>query len=507
MDRAELEILIPEIERREERNACAKSFSEFVRRAWRYVEPNDKLDWNWHLDVKCVHLQALSSGKIRNLIINEPPGHGKSLIVSVLWVAWEWGPGGRPYLRWMSSSYSSDISVRDSIRCRSLIESDWYQRLWGDTVRLVKRNETRLDNSAGGIRIASSVGGLSTGERVHRAIHDDLLRANDEHSKAMREQAIQHLRAMSTRAVNPDDYRQVLIMQRLHEEDPTGWLMKRQPGRWDRLRLRASYQGPDQPTSIGWVDPRREAGEPLWPSRYPSAKNEELAADLGEWRASGQLQQEPSPAGGGILKKKWWRPWPKERELPKCDHVFCSWDTAYSEEDLKENSCSAMTEWGIWYNEHLRDGRGGYCVLLLSAWDGRVDYPDLKQRALDIERERTPNRHLIEKKASGQSLIQDLRRSRISVYRYNPDRDKVARAYAVQSILQGGVVWYPEGKLWASKVIDACASFPYGVPPSSDYNDTVTQALLYLRNGWWLDHPDDEEDEEIPSPKVRRLYG
>lgn len=500
-------LLLREKNRRADRRACEGSFAEFVKRAWPYVEPNDELDWNWHLDAKCVHLQAVSAGRIQNLIINEPPGYAKSLIVSVLWPAWEWGPAGRPELRWMASSYSSDISIRDSIRCRNLIECDWYQERWGETVRLIKRNETRLETAAGGFRVASSVGGLSTGERVHRSIHDDLLRANDEHSKAMREQAVQHLRAMATRAVDPADYHQVLIMQRLHEEDPAGWLLKEQPGRWEQLRMPAKYEGPQKATSIGWTDPRTKEGEALWPNRYPTKSINEIAGDLGEWRAAGQLQQLPQPAGGGILRKRWWHEWPANKPLPIMDHVYCSWDTAYSEEDLKENSCSAMLELGIWWNEYLRNGRGGHCAMLLSAWDGRVDYPDLKLRALDIDKVRAPDRHLIEKKASGQSLIQDMRRARISVFRYNPDRDKVARAYAVQSVLKNGQVWYPEGKAWALRVIDAVSSFPFGLPPSSDYTDCLTQGLLYMLHGWWLESTDDPEDVEIVQPKRRRLYG
>ncbi|MDQ3562735.1 MAG: hypothetical protein M3436_00880 [Pseudomonadota bacterium] len=334
-----------------------------------------------------------------------------------------------------------------------------------------------------------------------------MLRANDEHSKAMREQAIQHLRAMATRAVDPADYHQVLIMQRLHEEDPAGWLLKEQPGRWEQLRMPAKYEGPERPTSIGWTDPRTQEGEALWPSRYPTKSINEIAGDLGEWRAAGQLQQHPQPAGGGILRSRWWMEWPKDKALPVCDHIFTSWDTAYSEEDLKDNACSAMLELGIWWNEYLRNGRGGHCAILLSAWDGRVDYPDLKAKALAIDHERAPDRHLIEKKASGQSLIQDMRRAGISVYRYSPDRDKIARAYAVQSLLKAGMVWYPEGKLWATKVIAAVSSFPFGLPPSSDYADCLTQGLLYLRNSWWIDHPDEKEDEEIPQPKKRRLYG
>lgn len=135
-----------------------------------------------------------------------------------------------------------------------------------------------------------------------------------------------------------------------------------------------------------------------------------------------------------------------------------------------------------------------------------MDYPDLREKAQHLERDKKPDRHLIEKKASGQSLIQDLRRAGVGVYRYNPDRDKIARAYAVQAMLQAGLIWYVNRK-WAQRVIDMLGAFPNGAPPSSDYTDTATQAWLYLRNGWWVEHPDDPEDEELPKSNERRLYG
>lgn len=497
----ELLELLEEQNRRWERERLEKSLAAFVREAWQVVEPSTVLVWNWHIDAICEHLEAVSCGQIRNLIINVPPGTMKSLLVSVFWPAWDWAK--YPHLRWIYSSYSSDLSIRDSNRMRMLLHSDWYKSLWATQFALTKANETRLENSKTGFRVASSTGGLGTGERVHRAVNDDLLRANDAHSQAMRNQAIEHLRAMSTRGVGPGEFRQVLIMQRLHEEDPAGWLLREQPGRWEHLRLPAEFEPADcSTTSIGWRDPRTKEGELLWPQQFPPEEIEVIKEALGEFGTAGQLQQRPSPAGGGILKKRWWQEWPADKPMPTCDHIFYSWDTAYSEDDLETNSCSAYTGWGIFWHEV----KSRYCLILLDAWDGRVDYPDLREKAQHLERDKHPDRHLIEKKASGQSLIQDLRRAGVMVSRYNPDRDKVARAYAVQAMLQAGLIWYVKRR-WAERVIDALAAFPQGAPPSKDYTDTATQAWLYLRNGWWLQHPDDPEDDEMPENNERRLYG
>ena len=225
---------------------------------------------------------------------------------------------------------------------------------------------------------------------------------------------------------------------------------------------------------------------------------------IGERDWSALYQQKPVVDGGNILKKKWWKLWPEDKKLPKCEHVFMSWDTAYSEKDYKSNSYSAMVQFGVFWHE--QDQR--YCLLMLGAWYERVDYPDLRAKAKELNQEHNPDIHLIEKKASGQSLIQDLRRADVMVRTYNPDRDKVSRAYAVSAMLQSGVVYAPDRK-WAEHVIDYCSQFPNGAPPSSDLVDCVTQALLYLRNASWVSHPEDDVDEDDPPKKYQHesAYG
>jgi len=208
------------------------------------------------------------------------------------------------------------------------------------------------------------------------------------------------------------------------------------------------------------------------------------------------LQQTPAPSEGGILRKSWWRRWPDDKSFPLCEHVFLSWDTAFTERDLKEASFSARTAWGVFFNEQDQ----AYQLILLHCWADQVAYPDLRQKAQDDTNDFMPDAHLIEKKASGISLIQDLRRAgkgrkRVRLRTYSPDRDKVARAHAVTSLLSSGVVWAPS-RSWAEKAIDACGVFPNGAPPSADITDTVTQALLYLKNGWWVEHPDDAVDSQ-----------
>lgn len=276
-----------------------RSLREFIQQAWQVLEPDTPYQHNWHIDAKAEHLEAVTNGQIRKLIINEPPGHMKSLSVCVFWVCWQWID--RPYWRYLCASYAGHLSTRDSEKCKFLIQSEWYQRHFGSRYSLTTQNKDELKNDKLGFRLATSIGGVGTGERVHTAINDDLIRANDALSEAMRKQAIAHLQAMSTRAVDPKTYSQVLIQQRVHEGDPTGWA--REQGGWEELILPAEFvSGKRAATSIGWKDPRTEDGELLWPEKYGHPEIEEIKIGLGSYGASAQLQQDPMPGDGGLFK-------------------------------------------------------------------------------------------------------------------------------------------------------------------------------------------------------------
>jgi len=187
--------------------------------------------------------------------------------------------------------------------------------------------------------------------------------------------------------------------------------------------------------------------------------------------------------------------WPDDKKLPEAEHVFCSWDTAYSERDMKDASYSARTVWSVFWDE----AENRFALMLSGGWWDRVSYPELRRKAQDDSLELKPDAHLIEKKASGQSLIQDLRRAgkgqrSVRVRTYTPDRDKISRAHAATSALAAGLVYIPNRK-WAHQIIDQCSRFPYGEPPSADITDTVSQAVVYLNRRWWVTHPDDVEDD------------
>lgn len=276
-----------------------RKLSEFIRQAWSVLEPETPYKHNWHVDAIAEHLEAVSRGDIRKLLINVPPGHMKSLSVCVFWPAWMWIDN--PHYRWLFASYSSHLSERDSNKMRLLIQSDWYQRNFGHRYSLEKQTERYLSTDKLGFRVATSVGGVGTGERVHIVVNDDLIRANDAQSEAMRVQALAHMRAMSTRGVDPETFAQVLIMQRVHEDDPAGWAIEQ--GGWDQLVLPAEYDPARRcATSIGFVDPRTEADALLWPGMFGPQEIKELKTSLGSYEAAAQLQQLPAPLEGGLIK-------------------------------------------------------------------------------------------------------------------------------------------------------------------------------------------------------------
>lgn len=511
MDSAKKAILIGrELRRRDERERLQASLYEFFKAAWAVLEPTTKLVDGWHLRTVCGYLQALEEGKLRSrrLIINIPPGASKSLITSVVYPAWIWtlDPGRRI----LSTSNEDGLVTRDCVAMRTLVTSEWYRGLWGETVRLAgDQSEKRFfQTDMRGFRQGVPIRGSVTGKRADLLLIDDPHDARKAFSDVEIAATIQaYDQGLSTRLNSLIESPIVCIMQRLRTNDLTGHLLAKRASDWCQICIPMEYPGNpgfDPVRDIGHeaadlADPRREIGELLDPVRFPRSAVESLKEDLGEYGSAGQLAQSPSPLGGGILKAKWWRlwgeyGWTKGRGLPAVKHVFASWDTAYSAKAMEESAYSAMTLWGVfWDEERSRDA-----LLLLSTWHGRVDYPDLQAKALEITRTKLTNpgdAHLIEKKASGISLIQSLRRNpRLRVRSYTPvaGEDKVARAYMAQPMLQAGMVYVPDTE-WAQRFIATVCEFPAGGPPCADLTDTTTQALTYLQRGWWLTHPDDDD--------------
>ena len=302
--------LLREIERVE----CETSLYEFVQRAWKYVDPSP-FTHGWPLEAMCEHLEAVVDGDIRKLLINIPPRCGKSSIVSVCFPAWVWtqrsiSATSGPQVPLLHASYAMSLAMRDSVKTRRLIESPWYQKLWGSRFQLVGDQNTkgRFQNTSRGERLITAVDARVTGEGGNIIVVDDPNAANEALSEALIETTNEWWDGtMSTRLNDARTGAYIVIQQRLGEEDLTGHILDTDEG-WTHLMLPMEFE-PERSftTSIGWDDPRTEQGELLWPERFAAEQVEVLKKRLGPWKAAGQLQQRPEPKGGGIIKRDWWQ--------------------------------------------------------------------------------------------------------------------------------------------------------------------------------------------------------
>lgn len=281
-----------------------ETLAGFVREAWRVLEPNTPLVWNWHLDAICQHLEAVTDGRINRLVINVPPGSSKSMIVSVLWPAWEWGPKGRRSLRYLTTSFAEDSVKRDTRKHRDLTLSEWYRSLWPD-VNLVRTGEMSFANSDTGTREGTPFGSL-TAKRGDRLIIDDPHSTKTAESDAERSATVRQFREGALNRLNDQERSAlVVVMQRLHEQDVTGAIMKLGLG-FVVLMLPMEFEvGRRCVTAIGFSDPRTEDGELLDPVRFPRKVVDDLKKGLGSYAYAGQYQQRPVPREGGLFKRSW----------------------------------------------------------------------------------------------------------------------------------------------------------------------------------------------------------
>lgn len=496
------------LQKEKERREASRSLHDFTKAAWHVIEPGTEYIDGWHLTAISEHLEAVNDGDIRNLLINIPPRHMKSIQVGVMWPVYTWI--NNPSFRWLFSSYAGSLSVRDSLKCRRLIESPWFQDLWGDRFHLTgdQNAKTFFENNHAGYRFATSVGASTTGHGGDCIVVDDPHNALEAQSDAMRESTLEWWdQAMSTRLNNPKTGSKVIVMQRLHEKDLSGHVLAQ--GGWDHLCLPAEFEKNRKPsvTSLGFKDPRTEDGELLWSKRFGRKELEELKVSLGEYGAAGQLQQRPSPAEGGIIKRGWFQLLKHDQPLPKIMYVLQSYDTAFTERT--QNDPTACTVWGV---INTPTGKG---VVLLDCWTEHLGYPELRKKmgseygARYGDKDKTVDAVLIEEKGSGISLIQDMRRAGVPIHSYNPGRaDKVTRVHAIAPLIEGGKVFLPESKknpgnppAWVDPLIRELISFPNA--EHDDMVDSMTQALIFLRDSQMLtiDPAEDYDDYSPPRDK------
>jgi predicted phage terminase large subunit-like protein len=491
---------------------CEMSLAAFVRMAWHIIEPGQPYIHGWHIDFICSHLEAITDGVTfeedgsfyNRLLVNVPPGTMKSLLIGVFWPAWEWGPRSMPHMRYVCASHSQDLAIRDSLRMRRLVKSEWYQGLWGDRVVLTSDQDAKakFETTATGFRQACAFEGI-TGYRGDRVIIDDPHSVDDANSDAKRETATNLFKeAVTSRLNNPDKSAIVVVMQRLHERDVSGVILDSDMG-YDHIMLPMRYDPlRATPTLLGYEDPRTERDELLFPERFPQNVVDRDEAAMGPYATAGQYAQSPEPRGGGIIKDSWWQVWDRP-EYPDIDFVVASLDTAYTKK--AENDPSALTVWGTFsgdgesqstrsvdrYGRQIDITRSYSSeavgpvpkAMMMYAWQDRLEFAELVEKTANTCRRMKVDVLLIENKAAGHSVAQELRKvfanDGIVVILYDPKTlDKTSRLYAVQHIFSEGMVFAPT-KDWAEMVIRQTASFPRGA--HDDLVDTVSMALSYLR--------------------------
>jgi predicted phage terminase large subunit-like protein len=285
------------------RNRC-KSLAEFVRLGWHVLEPVARYVHGWHIDAICEHLEAVTAGTIPRLLINVPPGTMKSLIVSVFWPAWEWGPCGMSSMRYLTTSWKSDFVDRDARRMRDLVASEWFQAHWPE-VQLVRAGETSFSNTATGNREGMAFKGLTSG-RGDRLIIDDPHSTETAESDAEREKAIRIFReSVPTRINDPERSAIVVVMQRLHSNDVSGQILALHLD-YVHLMLPMEYEPERRCVTVtGFADPRTYDGQLLCPERFSRVEVDRLKATMGGIAVAGQFQQRPTPRGGGLFKRAW----------------------------------------------------------------------------------------------------------------------------------------------------------------------------------------------------------
>lgn len=449
-----------------ERILCARSFAYFVKRAWPQIIP-DRLKWNWHMDAICDHMQALATGGIpsNRLLINVPPGSSKSTLVGVMYPAWLWGPGGQPWHRYIGAAHEQGLAVRDNRLTRELVTCEWFRTLWPMSLQGDQNEKLYFENDSRGFRQACAVASM-TGRRGHTIGLDDPLSPEKAHSDAARKTALRVLaETIPTRLNDPATSAIVIVMQRLHEHDPSGYVLSQGLG-YEHLCIPMEFEPSRRiHTCIGWTDPRQEEGELMFPDRFPREVVERDKKALGEYAWAGQMQQRPAPSGGGIFKDEWWR----MLDVPPPLKFRCIYaDTA--QKTKEQNDYSVFQCWG-----QSIDGQ----IVLLDMVRGKWEAPELETmaRAFWQKHSAVPNAgplraFKVEDKVSGTGLIQKLRREGIPILPITRNIDKVTRAMDAAPYVQSGNVIIMSNLAHLLDFLSEASVFPNGT-----HDDMIDAAM------------------------------
>jgi predicted phage terminase large subunit-like protein len=440
----------------------------FAQRCFHELNPGAAFVSGAYVELLASRLEAVRSGETKRLIVNIPPRYLKSLLGSVALPAW-W-LGHDPSAQVLCVSYAQDLADKLSRDCRAVMAAPWYQGLFPTRLSRSRQAAGEYATTAHGCRLATSVGGVLTGRGADLLVVDDPLKPDEAHSAAQRGAVNAWFGStLLSRLNSKREGRIVVIMQRLHEDDLTGFLARQ--GGWEVLRLPAVAEADEEHRYSGVFGPRRfrrRAGEALHPGREPLETLGEVRRALGEYNFAGQYQQAPAPLDGGVVRRGWLKFY-GAHELPEAfDLVLQSWDTANKPTELSDHS--VCTTWGA---------KGGH-LYLLHVLRERLDYPGLKRAVLEQARLHRAGTVVIEDKASGTQLIQELVAAGMhGVAAYRPTGDKVMRLHAQTATIENGFVLLPREAPWLDGYVHELLTFPKG--RHDDQVDSTAQALDWFR--------------------------
>ena len=462
------------LEEKRKESAIKNDFMSFVKYVWPdFIEGS-------HHKIMAEKFNKVATGDLKRIVINMAPRHTKSEFASYLLPSWMIGKN--PKLKIIQATHTTELAVRFGRKAKNLIDSQEYQKIFQTKLREDSKAAGRWETNEGGEYFAAGVGGSITGRGA------DLLIIDDPHSEqdALNTNALE--RTWEWYTSGPRQRLQpggiiVVVMTRWNTKDLTGKLINAQKemkaDQWEVIEFPAILPN----------------DKPLWPEYWKLEELEGVKAGLpiGKWNA--QYQQNPTAEEGSIIKREWWQLW--DKDLPPLHHVIQSYDTAFLKKETADYS--AITTWGVFYPTE----DSGPNLILLDVVKDRFEFPELRRVALEQYNYWKPESVIVEGKASGMPLTFELRKQGIPVINYTPSRgnDKHARVNAVAPLFESGQIWATDDK-FSEEVIEECAAFPYG--DHDDLVDSMTQAVMRFRQGGFIEHPDDEQDN--PLPQQQRVY-
>jgi predicted phage terminase large subunit-like protein len=462
----------------EDRKEREDNFLNFVKFVWpQFIEGN-------HHKIYAQKLQDVADGKINRLIINMPPRHTKSEFASYLFPAWLMGRD--PSKKIIQATHTAELAVGFGRKVKNLIDDEQFREVFPD-VKLATdaKASGRWSTSGGGEYYAVGVGGALAGRGADLCIIDDPVSEQDALSPTALDNIYEWYTSGPRQRLQPGGSL-IIVMTRWSIRDLTAKVLHKQSevgaDKWDIVEFPAIMP----------------SGKPLWPEFWKLEELESVKASIPIPKWNAQYMQNPTAEEGAIIKREWWGMWEGE-EPPVCSYVIQSYDTAFSKSDRADYS--AITTWGI-FEPTEGDGEA---IILLDAIRGRWDFPELKEKANELQQEYDPDMILIEQKASGMPLTQELRRMGIPVTPFTPSRgaDKFTRMNACAPVFESGMVWRPDAN-FAEEVVEECAAFPNG--EHDDLADSMTQAILRFRQGGFIVTPTDYEDDDNWKRRKHEYY-